>query len=463
LADDADVSRNFVYQQAAVAQAALDDAFAAAEDDDKVLFYLPVTKAWLRQVVLALILICHSSFRGVVEFLRDVFAVKMSVGTVHNILQDAIAKAQPHNDAQNLANIRIAALDELFQKGRPVLVAADADSTYCFLLSDEDHRDATTWGVRLLELQERGFAPDATIADFAGGIRAGQEQALSGTPCRGDIFHVLHDVTPLVTFLENRAYDAIATHAKLQHKKTKLQAQALRAQLGQLHSLSHQVTVAAQEEAKAVGLADEVALLARWLHHDLFAVSGLAYADRIALYDFVVAELQAREPSCPHRIGPVCTLLKNQRDNLLAFAKQLEVDLTALAEQFQVPVATVRAVLDLRTLDPRQARRWQQEAVWRRQLGERFWPLSQAVQDLADAVVRASSVIENINSRLRCYFFLRRHLGQGYLTLLQFFLNHRRFLRSEHPERKDKSPAELLTGQPHAHWLEMLGYRRFSR
>ena len=32
-----------------------------------------------------------------------------------------------------------------------------------------------------------------------------------------------------------------------------------------------------------------------------------------------------------------------------------------------------------------------------------------------------------------------------------------RFLRSEHPERVDKSPAELLTGQEHAHWLELLG------
>jgi len=47
--------------------------------------------------------------------------------------------------------------------------------------------------------------------------------------------------------------------------------------------------------------------------------------------------------------------------------------------------------------------------------------------------------------------------------LLQFFLNHRRFLRSERPERVGKSPAELLTGKAHPHWLEMLGYSRFSR
>ena len=61
------------------------------------------------------------------------------------------------------------------------------------------------------------------------------------------------------------------------------------------------------------------------------------------------------------------------------------------------------------------------------------------------------------------HFFLRRQLGKDYLTLLQFFLNHRRYLRSEDPSRVGKSPAELLTGEPHAHWLELLGYTRFSR
>jgi hypothetical protein len=78
-------------------------------------------------------------------------------------------------------------------------------------------------------------------------------------------------------------------------------------------------------------------------------------------------------------------------------------------------------------------------------------------------VVRASSVIENLNSRLRSYFFLRRHLGSDSLALLQFFLNHRRFVRSEHGVRVGKSPAELLSGKSQAPWLELLGYTPFSR
>src|SRR5271165_2626099 len=128
LAQEAGVSRKFVYQQANVAQAALDDAFTPAVADDKVLFYLPITKNWLKQAALGLTLICHSSYRGVHEFCRDLLGVNMAVGTVHNLVQEAIDKARSHNLGQNLANVDIAGLDEIFQNRRPVLVGADIRS-----------------------------------------------------------------------------------------------------------------------------------------------------------------------------------------------------------------------------------------------------------------------------------------------------------------------------------------------
>jgi len=65
------VSRKFVYQQTHKAVAVLDDTFLSATPDDEVLFEVAVTKAWLHQVIVGLALICHSSYRGVVEFLRD--------------------------------------------------------------------------------------------------------------------------------------------------------------------------------------------------------------------------------------------------------------------------------------------------------------------------------------------------------------------------------------------------------
>src|SRR6266567_6671538 len=65
VARDLGVSRKFVAQQSVKAEAALEQAFAAsAAADDEVLFELPVTRHWLRSLVLGLTLICHSSQRG---------------------------------------------------------------------------------------------------------------------------------------------------------------------------------------------------------------------------------------------------------------------------------------------------------------------------------------------------------------------------------------------------------------
>jgi hypothetical protein len=58
------------------------------------------------------------------------------------------------------------------------------------------------------------------------------------------------------------------------------------------------------------------------------------------------------------------------------------------------------------------------------------------------------------------YFFLRRTLAAPYLGLLQFFLNHRCFIRSAVPERVGKSPKQLMTSASHPHWLELLGVTR---
>jgi len=459
LAREHEVSRKFLYEQAHTAQAALTQAFDPDPKTEDILFHLPVTKAWLRQLVLGLELICHSSARGVVELLGDLFDYRISLGTVHNIVHSAVPHARRINQQYDLSTIRIGLLDEIFQADKPVLVGVDARSTFCFLLSLEEHRDADTWGIRLLELVDRGFAPEANVADFASALRAGHKEALHEVTCRGDVFHALHNIGPLVRCLENWAYEAIDVRTKLERKQVTAQRRRGRKDQGLANKLSY----ARSAEAKAIALADEVALLAHWLRYDILSVAGPEYAIRRDLLDFVVAELCARESACPHRIRPVRTMLENQGDNLLAFAVQLDRDLANLAQDWQMSVATAREVLQVQSLPTWDPKRWRREAALRETLRGRYHGVCADVQALSDRVVRASSLVENLNSRLRSYFFLRRQLGKDYLTLLQFFLNHRRYLRSGDPSRVGKSPTELLTGEPHAHWLELLGYTRFAR
>src|SRR3712207_6254968 len=126
------VSRKFVHQQTHKARAALDDAFSPVVPDGTVLFELAVTKAWLRQVIVGLTLICRGSYRGVVEFLRDLLGLPVSLGYVHDVLQAATRQAGAINRGQDLSGIRVGLHDEILQGATPVLAGVDAASTYCY-------------------------------------------------------------------------------------------------------------------------------------------------------------------------------------------------------------------------------------------------------------------------------------------------------------------------------------------
>jgi hypothetical protein len=458
LARQHQVSRKFLYRQAATAQLALRRAFDPPRPTEEILFQLPVTKSWLRQLVLALVLSCHSPYRGVIAILGDLFDTKVSLGTVHNVVRAAVAPARQINGSYDLAGVRVGAHDEIFQAGRPVLVGVDTASTFCYLLSPEERRDADTWGVRLLELAECGFAPDAVVADFGTGLRAGQGLALPEVACRGDVFHLLHDLEPVVTYLENRAYDALDACARLEREQARRRRQG-RGTQGAAQRLRRARPVC----ERAIALADEVRLLAGWLSHDVLTVAGPCHADRRVLYDFILGELEARVPSCPHRLGPIARLLKNRRDDLLAFARGLDEELGRIAGAWGVAPDGLRRLLNARCRDESDPGRWAEEAAVRPRLRGWYPPACRAIDALIAGTVRASSLVENVNSRLRGYFGLRRHLGPDYLDLLRFYLNHRVLERSERPERQGKTPAELLSGAAHAHWLELLGFTRFAR
>ncbi len=281
------VSRKFLYQQADTARLALDRAFDPPRPADEVLFHLPVTKSWLRQLILALVLSCHSPYRGVIALLRDLFDTETSLGTVHNVVQAAVAQAREINGSYDLAAVRIGAHDEIFQAGRPVLVGVDTARTFCYLLSQEEHRDADTWGVRLLELADCGFAPEAIVADFGTGLRAGQAAALPAVPRRGDVFHLARDLEAAVTYLENRAYDALGACARCERERERRVRQGRPA-----HAAGQRLRRARAACDAAAALADDVRLLWEWLRHDVLAVAGPCYADRLVLYDFITAELR---------------------------------------------------------------------------------------------------------------------------------------------------------------------------
>jgi hypothetical protein len=381
----------------------LDEAFLSTAPDDEVLFEVAVTKTWLRQVVVGLTLICRSSYRGVVEFLRDLLGVSISIGTVHHVLEWATQQAGVIN--RDLSGIRVGLHDELFQGAMPVLAGVDAASTYCYLLAAAEHRDADTWGVHLLDATRQGLQPDYTIADAGQGLRAGQKAAWHDTPCHGDVFHIQHQCQGLANTLSRLANGATSRRKKLEARIDRT------GQPGPECELVIQLELARQTEVRAECLAHDIRLLIQWLSHDVLALAGPTLVTRQMLFDFVVTELQRREPVDERRIRPVRVALQNQRDDLLAFAGVLDKKLAAIARAHDISAPLVREACVLHHLPSTSTAYWQGWNRLRAKLGNKFLAVFDAVSQAMARTPRSSSLVENLNARLRTYFTLRRHLG----------------------------------------------------
>ena len=116
---------------------------------------------------------------------------------------------------------------------------------------------------------------------------------------------------------------------------------------------------------------DDLALLRRWLREDILSLAGPDYATRRALFDFVVAEVQARVALGPPGVKELSQSLAYQRETLLAFVQPLDEGLAELAARSHVPEYLVRELLWVQTRSPKSTRRGQRDAVLRRQLGWR--------------------------------------------------------------------------------------------
>ena len=300
--------------------------------------------------------------------------------------------------------------------------------------------------------------PRLTIADGGSGLRAGQRAVLPATPCHGDVFHIQQQFEQVANGLARQAQGATTRRIKLEQKI---------AQAKLTNSMTQKLTIqqvkANRREAGLVARAQDVKILCQWFSHDVLALAGPSLGVRQELFDFIEAELKQRAGKQYPTIRKLRKALYNQRDQLLSFAGVLDQKLAAIADDFDMPLQAVRVVCLLHRKHPTSNAYWERWNQLHGKLSGKFYEVMEAVGEALKETPRASSMVENLNSRLRNYFFLRRSLGDAYLSTLQFFLNHRCFIRSLKPERVGKNPKQLLTCEAHPHWLELLGFKRFQR
>ena len=272
------------------------------------------------------------------------------------------------------------------------------------------------------------------------------------------MFHIQRQFGQVLSGLARQARAATARRIKVEQQM--VQANQTPATTRRL--LIQQVK-ATRREVGLLTRVEDIRTLLQWFSHGVLTLAGPALSVRQELFDFIATELQQRGGKSYPTIRKLAKALHNQRDQLLAFAGILDQKLADIAQRFELPLSAVRDICLLHRKHQTSNACWERWNHLCTQLSGKFYIVMASIKEALHQTPRASSMVENLNSRLRNYFFLRRNLGGSYLNLLQFFLNYRCFMRSQMPERVGKSPTQLLTRQPHPHWLELLGFQRFQR
>jgi transposase-like protein/23S rRNA maturation mini-RNase III len=450
IAKEFDCSRTTVHEQKNRALEAATNAFEEA--DEETLFTISVTKSWIHKIVVALFLIGGASYRGILFFLESILDYSLSLGTVFNILDAAADKAAAINEAYDLSAIQSSAADEVFHRNQPILGVVDIESRYCALLAQSNDRDHESWAIHLLYLQARGYAPGASVIDSAKGLIKGHEIVLPKTALRHDHFHLIRDLKECGRFLKNELASRTTQTLKLVRRAEKAQEmKTKKACNAALSSSLAQLTALEQTYAT-------FQLLAQWLQYDVLQLAGYQPDERTKLYDFIVAEMTILAKQHPHRISAIATSLTHQRDALLDVANALNDQFAQLAKRYKASISAIWDVCHTARYGIDSCRYHERSSELEAVIGKQYEEIEDAVLSILEKTHRCSSMVENLNSRVRPYLDERKCVSQKILGLVQFYLNHKPFMRSTHERLVNKTPAEAMTGKPHQPWLEMLGF-----
>jgi transposase-like protein len=453
-------SRTTIYQQQNTALVAINKAFEE-EDDDSILFNIPVSKSYIKQVVTSLCLICKASVRDILLFFKYVFDYSISIGFIQAILTEESKKANIINESYDLSTIKLSAADEIFHRNNPFLTVVDIPSRFCAMLIKEMKRDAVAWWCHLTGLHERGYNPTTTIIDYAKGLIKGHAEALPNTEMRHDHFHMLRDMNECVRFLKNKAKSSETFVLNLYQRVNKAR------RVEEKQKRADELTIALNAHDLIETASTNIALLVQWMQHDVLHLSGHNPSTREELYDFIVAEMACIGSECTDRIAvrinEIVISLRTRRNELLAVSHTLNAEFEKLSIKYNVKIEYVWQICYLTRYSINSLNYELKSSNLECIIGNHYDSLENDILDILAQTPRCSSMVENYNSRLRPYLDGRKEVTPERLGLIQFYLNHKPFLRSHHTHLKNKTPAEALTGKEHPSFLELLGYSTFKR
>lgn len=443
ISNESGMSREYIYQQ----KEKVEQYTATLDEPAETGKTVVVTKSFLIRVILILTLYCRSSLEGIQRFLEYSFGITRSIGYLSDVINEASERAQKFDDSIRLAGIHQGANDEIFQGDTPILTGIDAETSYIYLLEEAKDRSAETWEIYMSDRKDNGLEIDVSINDGAPGLIAGVTKVYSEATIQRDVFHASYELGKEVSKVERKAYARLKEEYDLRSRVAGKRVQ---------QKTKERLEEIIPKTEEAIMNYDTINILYTWLK-ELLAFSGYGLEETTTLASFVLKEIETAAADFTG-LQKECEKIRKALPSLLSYISRLEKAMEQSALELDIPLEAFHIMY--RQLSYSASNQDSQDMQYQLviMLMEKYDETRCEFQKLLNRVKKASSLVENLNGRIRDYIDIKRTIPTRFFVLLKVYFNTRRYKRSRCLERVGKSPLELLTGKPQPDFLEALGY-----
>lgn len=440
-----DVSQSYAYELRGYAEKVLSNMEQPVPDAPTVV----LTRQLQERMVIALALHCRAPLEGIWRFFDEIFGIGMSVSRASLIITKAAEKAAEWDRGVSLENIRQGANDEIFQCGKPVFSGIDAVSTYTYLLEEKPDRKGATWQSAMEDAKSHGLNLEVIISDQGTGLLSGVPKAFPEADIQYDVFHEMMEFRKELTRMERRAFGFIRKEYGWEEKTDAYP-----------RDRKYRTWLKEAREWSAVyaGAFDDMGILLGWFQ-ELLGFSGYSAKESMDLAQWVVDCMEetaqrVKEYDFRYKIKG----LRDKLPQLLGFVRRLQSMMDEKAAARNLPVEAYHILYHLKTHAEGTPEYFHLSRRVDRLLKNQRRDVEAELKELIWLTKRASSLVENLNSRIRMYVNLKRVIPQKFFALMKVFFNTKKYRRSAIDSRVDKSPIELLTGKEYPDFFELLGF-----
>ncbi len=454
IADYFQISRNYVYILRDRISQFIHGPFQSCSEGMDIFCRMSATEnqaiaasnAFYEKMVVSLALDGSASEEGIQRILENNFGKHISIGRISRILNQAADRAAEFDASIDLSGIRQGANDEIFQCGTPVLTGIDPVSTYIYLLRQEHGRSAATWQAVMEDCKARNLDLEASISDFGTGLLSGIPKAFPDAVIQPDLFHWLMELGKEVSSQERKAYSLLSEYYQYED--------ALNGQ--RVHGKTFQKLLVVEEKpGPALDRCDTLRILYGWLK-EMTSYNGYGYPDVVSLCRWILDRMEETAGETGSRLSHAISKTRKNLPDVLAYLERAEKALRDYAVKHGYPPEAFVLLYKISGYQPGSLEYRGADRRLRRLLKRSYADCYLKVHGILDGVKRASSLVENLNGRLRPYMNLKRMVPEKFLTLLKVYFNTKKYRRSRKAERKGESPLELLTGQKHKDFYDIV-------